>query len=62
MPPAQDFERERNPERVLQSMSLKRFAALVFRECPGLAPFAGLAGQDLQGLRGITNRRAWPQG
>ena len=37
----QDFERERNPERVLQSMSLKRFAALVFRECPGLAPFAG---------------------
>ena len=22
-------------------MSLKRFAALVFRECPGLAPFAG---------------------
>ena len=37
----QDFERERNPERVLQSMSLKRFAALIFRECPGLAPFAG---------------------
>ena len=39
--PSQDFERERNPERVLQSMSLKRFAALIFRECPGLAPFAG---------------------
>ena len=37
----QDFERERNPERVLQSMSLKRFAALIFRECPGLEPFAG---------------------
>ncbi len=40
-PPLQDFERERNPERVLQSMSLKRFAALIFRECPGLEPFAG---------------------
>ena len=39
--PTQDFERERNAERVLQSMSLKRFAALIFRECPGLAPFAG---------------------
>ena len=37
----QDFERERNPERVLQSMSLKKFARLIFQECPGLAPFAG---------------------
>ncbi len=37
----QDFERERNPDRVLQSMSLKAFARLIFKECPGLAPFSG---------------------
>ena len=37
----QDFERERNPESVLQSMSLKKFARLIFQECPGLSPFSG---------------------
>ena len=36
----QDFERERNSESVLQSMSLKKFARLIFQECPGLAPFS----------------------
>lgn len=36
----QDFERERNPETMLQSMSLKHFARLIFKECPGLAPFS----------------------
>ena len=38
---SQDFERERNPEEVLQSMSLKKFARLIFKECPGLQPFSG---------------------
>lgn len=37
----QDFAREADPSAQLVSLSLKRFATLIFGTCPGLGPYSG---------------------
>jgi Dcp2, box A domain len=37
----QDFAREADPGARLASLSLKRFATLIFNACPGLQPYSG---------------------
>lgn len=37
----QDFAREADPGAQLVSLSLKRFATLIFGTCPGLGPYSG---------------------
>lgn len=38
---SQDFAREADPDAQLASLSLKRFATLIFKTCPGLQPYSG---------------------
>ena len=55
----QDFAREADPEATLASLSLKRFATLIFRTCPGLQPYSGALDAIYKQFNDYKQARSW---